>query len=42
MTKVPAYAAAGPTEPLSPFTIDRRDPGPNDVVIDILFCGICH
>ena len=42
MTKVPASAAAGPTEPLSPFTIDRRDPGPNDVVIDILFCGICH
>jgi uncharacterized zinc-type alcohol dehydrogenase-like protein len=25
-----------------PFTIERREPGPEDVVIDILFCGICH
>ncbi|MFZ2490636.1 MAG: NAD(P)-dependent alcohol dehydrogenase [Thermoanaerobaculia bacterium] len=42
MTKVPAYAAATPTSPLGPTTIDRRDPGPRDVVIDILFCGVCH
>ncbi|TLZ72880.1 MAG: NAD(P)-dependent alcohol dehydrogenase, partial [Methanobacteriota archaeon] len=25
-----------------PMTIERRDPGPHDVEIDILFCGICH
>ncbi|MCW5834838.1 MAG: NAD(P)-dependent alcohol dehydrogenase [Labilithrix sp.] len=42
MTKVPAYATRGPTEPLSPFTIERRDPRPDDVVIDVLYCGICH
>ncbi len=36
------YAAAGPKAPLNPFTFDRRDPGPHDVVIDIKFCGICH
>jgi alcohol dehydrogenase (NADP+) len=40
--RVPAYAAHGPSEPLGPFTIERRDPKPNDVVIDILYCGICH
>ncbi|MBX3217074.1 MAG: NAD(P)-dependent alcohol dehydrogenase [Labilithrix sp.] len=42
MTKVPAYATGGPGEPLSPFTIERRAPRPDDVVIDILYCGICH
>ena len=24
------------------MTIDRREPLPHDVEIDILFCGICH
>lgn len=37
-----AYAASGPTAPLAPFTIPRREPGPQDVQIEILFCGICH
>ena len=36
------YAAQSKTSPLEPFRFDRRDPGPNDVVIDIAFCGICH
>ncbi len=39
---VSAYAAASATSPLAPFTIERRDPGPHDVVIDIEYCGICH
>jgi alcohol dehydrogenase (NADP+) len=42
MAKTPAYAAASAGAPLAPFTIERRDPGPHDVVIDILYCGICH
>ena len=37
-----AYAAQSPTTPLAPFTLDRRAPGPKDVAIDILFCGVCH
>lgn len=37
-----AYAAHAPKAPLAPFTLDRRQPGPNDVAIDIKFCGICH
>jgi len=36
------YAAHDATSPLAPFTFSRRDPGPNDVVIEIAFCGICH
>jgi uncharacterized zinc-type alcohol dehydrogenase-like protein len=42
MTKIAAYAAPGAGKPLAPFSIERREPGPEDVVIDILFCGICH
>lgn len=37
-----AYAASGPTSGLAPTTIRRREPGPHDVDIEILFCGICH
>jgi len=37
-----AYSAASATSPLSPSTIQRRDPSDRDVQIEILFCGICH
>jgi len=40
--KTQAYAAPGANQPLAPMTIDRREPGPHDVVIDVLFSGICH
>ena len=40
--KVPAYAAQSATSGLAPFSITRREPGPKDVAIEILFCGICH
>ncbi|HET9012250.1 MAG TPA: NAD(P)-dependent alcohol dehydrogenase [Gemmatimonadaceae bacterium] len=36
------YAAQSATAPLGPFSFSRRDPGPTDVRIDILFCGVCH
>ncbi|HRO41006.1 MAG TPA: NAD(P)-dependent alcohol dehydrogenase [Flavobacteriales bacterium] len=42
MTSVKAYAAQSAESPLAPLTIDRRDPGPHDVVIDIAYCGVCH
>ena len=38
----PAYAVHSSTTPLEPWTMDRRDPLENDVLIDILFCGVCH
>jgi uncharacterized zinc-type alcohol dehydrogenase-like protein len=39
---VKAFAAQSATTPLAPFTLDRRAPGPNDVAIEILYCGVCH
>lgn len=36
------YAASGPTAPLAPLAFDRQPVGPEDVRIDIKFCGICH
>jgi uncharacterized zinc-type alcohol dehydrogenase-like protein len=41
-TTASAYAAFAPDQPLGPHTLERRDPGPKDVAIEILFCGICH
>ena len=41
-TSVSAYAATSATEPLTKTTIDRREPGPHDVAIEIKFAGICH
>ena len=37
-----AYSAADPKSQLVPTSIPRRDPGDDDVQIEILFCGICH
>jgi uncharacterized zinc-type alcohol dehydrogenase-like protein len=37
-----AYAAASPTSALAPFTIERRTPGPRDILIEIAYCGVCH
>lgn len=37
-----AYAAPAATSPLGPLSISRRDPGPTDVAMEILFCGVCH
>src|SRR5215468_4398031 len=40
--KTKAYSAASATSPLASTTIQRREPTPHDVQIEILFCGICH
>ena len=37
-----AYAAQGSTSKMAPLTIRRRAPRPQDVQIDILYCGVCH
>ncbi|MBU8894914.1 NAD(P)-dependent alcohol dehydrogenase [Corallococcus sp. H22C18031201] len=42
MLKTRAYAAPSAKAPLSPFTLERREPGAHDVLIDILYCGVCH
>jgi hypothetical protein len=35
------YSAEGPSSKLGPFGFQRREPGPNDVLIDISYCGVC-
>src|SRR5689334_4369316 len=37
-----AYAAHSAKAPLAPFSLERREPRAHDVLIDILYCGICH
>lgn len=37
-----AFAAYARSEPLKPYDFQRRGPGPNDVVIAIRYCGVCH
>ena len=41
-TTVAAYAMTQATAPLAPLRIPRRVPGPSDVELEILFCGVCH
>jgi len=42
MFQVNGYAAQNAKTPLAPFKFNRRDPGPRDVQLDIMFCGVCH
>jgi uncharacterized zinc-type alcohol dehydrogenase-like protein len=42
MLKVLGYATRGAESSLEPFSFERRKPGLHDVVIDIMFCGVCH
>ncbi|MBB2747007.1 UNVERIFIED_ORG: putative zinc-type alcohol dehydrogenase-like protein [Microbispora rosea subsp. rosea] len=40
--RVHAYAAPAAAEPLAPTIIERRDVGPDDVLIEVEYAGICH
>jgi uncharacterized zinc-type alcohol dehydrogenase-like protein len=42
MIKTKAYAAYSATTPLKSYEFERRTPRPDDVVIEIAYCGICH
>jgi alcohol dehydrogenase (NADP+) len=41
-TETRGFAAQSATTPLEPFSFERRTPGPRDVQIEILYCGVCH
>ena len=41
-SKATGYAATSPKDDLGPYHFERRDPRPDDVVIEILYCGVCH
>ena len=41
-TKAFGYAAHSATSRLAPFHFERRDLKPDDVMLEILYCGVCH
>ncbi len=42
MTQVKAYAAQAIKSQVKPFDIERRKITPNDIKIEIDYCGVCH
>lgn len=42
MISVKGYAAQSATTVLTPFSFQRRELGPRDILIEIDYCGICH
>jgi alcohol dehydrogenase (NADP+) len=42
MIPTKAFAAQDASNPLGPFNFQRRETGDHDVVIQILYCGVCH
>lgn len=42
MIAVKSYAALDKTSPLAPLDISRRAVDDKDVLIDIMYCGVCH
>jgi alcohol dehydrogenase (NADP+) len=40
--KTIGYGANSAQSPLAPFSFERREPGPRDIQIEILYCGVCH
>jgi uncharacterized zinc-type alcohol dehydrogenase-like protein len=42
MPPTKGYAAHDAQSPLGPYSFSRREPGPTEINIEILFCGVCH
>ncbi|MER3464605.1 MAG: hydroxyacid dehydrogenase [Chitinophagaceae bacterium] len=42
MIQAKGFAAQSATEPLKPYSFERRTLRPHDVQIEILYCGVCH
>ena len=42
MTQARGFAATSSKSPLGPFEFQRREAGPKDVAIQVLYCGVCH
>lgn len=42
MRPTKGHAVQGPKAGFEPFDFERREPGPRDVLMEILFCGVCH
>lgn len=42
MISVNGYGATSKESPIAPLNFERRDVGAQDVLVDILYCGVCH
>jgi uncharacterized zinc-type alcohol dehydrogenase-like protein len=42
MIQSKGYAAQNAETDLAPWNFERRDVGPHDVQLEILYCGVCH
>nr|WP_121274282.1 NAD(P)-dependent alcohol dehydrogenase [Pedobacter schmidteae] len=42
MIQTKGYAAQSPETDLAPWNFERREVGPHDVQLEILYCGVCH
>ncbi|WP_162426850.1 NAD(P)-dependent alcohol dehydrogenase [Pontibacter pudoricolor] len=42
MNQAKAYAAFDAESPLAPWSLERREVGEHDVLIEIKYCGVCH
>ena len=42
MIQVAGYGAIDAQAPIAPISFERRDIGPKDILIDIMYCGVCH
>lgn len=40
--KTIGFACTSADVPLAPLSFERRAPRANDVVMEILYCGVCH
>jgi uncharacterized zinc-type alcohol dehydrogenase-like protein len=42
MPQSKGYAAPDKQSPLAPFNFSRREPGPTEIAVETLYCGVCH
>lgn len=42
MIQTKGYAAQTVESNLAPWNFERRDVGPHDVQLEIIYCGVCH
>jgi uncharacterized zinc-type alcohol dehydrogenase-like protein len=42
MPTTKGYATPNAQSPLAPFNFTRREPGPTEIAVEILYCGVCH
>jgi uncharacterized zinc-type alcohol dehydrogenase-like protein len=42
MVQVKGYGSTSAEAPVAPITFERREVGPHDVKMDIMYCGVCH